>query len=181
MRKLLAKSIFSCLIGLFTVYGSVLGQERAQDRRTWIDENANTTDDPRHIPKPLGQQGPEGTLILTVGRIFDGTGAAVRNETIVIDGNKIKDILPPGSTNLPRDAQMIDVAGKTIMQDLIALHEHMTEAGSLSGPTVVSNEAINTLKSVDRLCWYIEYQVPECFPQVRSLVLREDMEIMERT
>ncbi len=156
MRELLAKSIFSCLIGLFTVYGSVLGQERAQDRRTWIDENANTTDDPRHIPKPPGQQGPESTLILTGGRIFDGTGAAVRNGTIVIDGNKIKDILPPGSTNLPRDAQVIDVAGKTIMQDLIALHEHMTEAGSLSGPTVVSNEAINTLKSVDRLRWYIE-------------------------
>ncbi len=171
MRKLLTKSIFFCCIGLFTGYVSVLGQEKAQDRRTWIDENATTTDDPRRIPQPPGQQGPEGTLVLTGGRIFDGTGGAVRNGTIVIDRNKIKEILPSGSTNWPRNAQVIDVAGKTIMPGLIALHEHMTEAGALSGPTVVSNEAINTLKSVERLRWYIEIGITS----IRDLASRGDI------
>ena len=148
--------MFLCLFGVFTLSGVVLGQERAQDRRAWIDEDATTTDDPRRVPIAPGQQGPDGTLVLTGGRIFDGTGAPVRDGTIVIERNRITDILPPDSTDWPRDAQVIDVAGKTIMPGLIALHEHMTEAGPLSGPTVVSNEAINTLKSVERLRFYIE-------------------------
>ncbi len=148
--------MFLCLFGVFTLSGVVLGQERAQDRRAWIDENATTTDDPRRVPIAPGQQGPDGTLVLTGGRIFDGTGAPVQDGTIVIERNRITHILPPDSTDWPRDAQVIDVAGKTIMPGLIALHEHMTEAGPLSGPTVVSNEAINTLKSVERLRFYIE-------------------------
>ncbi len=156
MMKLLTKSIFFCLIGIFTFFGLVLAQEKAQDRRTWIDKNANTTDDPRRIPMPPGQNGPEGTLVITGGRIFDGTGAAVRNGTIVIERNKIKEILPPGSRIWSRDAHVIDVDGSTVMPGLISLHEHMTEAGSMSGPTVLSNEAINTLKSVERMRWYIE-------------------------
>ncbi len=156
MKELLGKSNFLCLLGVFTLSGVVLGQERAQDRRAWIDESATTTDDPRRVPIAPGQQGPEGTLVLTGGRIFDGTGAAVRSGTIVIERNRITRILPSGATDWPQDAQVIDVAGKTIMPGLIALHEHMTEAGRLSGPTVVSNEAINTLKSVERLRFYIE-------------------------
>ncbi len=156
MMKVLTRSIFFCLIAIFTFNGLVLAQEKAQDRRTWIDENANTTDDPRRIPMPPGQNGPEGTLVITGGRIFDGTGAAVRNGSIVIERNKIKEILPPGSRAWHRDAHVIDVDGKTVMPGLISLHEHMTEAGRLSGPTVLSNEAINTLKSVERMRWYIE-------------------------
>ena len=156
MNKILARSAFVGLVGVFACSSMVLGQDRAQDRRRWIDENATTTDDPRRVPMPPGQQGPAGTLVLTGGRIFDGTGAAVRSGSIVIERNKIRGILPADSTDWPRDARVIDVAGKTVMPGLIALHEHMTEAGPLSGPTVVSNEAINTLKSVERLRFYIE-------------------------
>ncbi len=71
MRISMTKSLIVCLIGIFTLSCTVLGQERAPDRRTWLDENAATTDDPRHIPVPPGQQGPEGTLVLTGGRILD--------------------------------------------------------------------------------------------------------------
>ncbi len=155
MKNLLTKSIFFCFIGIFVFCGLVLGQERAQDRRTWIDENTTTTDDPRRIPVPPGQKGPEGILVLTGGRIFDGTGAAVRNGTIVIDRNKIKEILPPGSTNLPRNAKVIDVGGKTIIPGMFDLHAHMTET-EIDGPTVISNEALNTLKAVERMRFYIQ-------------------------
>ena len=155
MKQLFVKLLLRCLIGVFALYGSALGQERAQDRRTWIDENTNTSDDPRRIPVPPGQKGPEGTLVITGGRIFDGTGAPVRNGTIVIERNKIKEILPPGSTNWPLDAQVIDVNGKTVMPGMIDLHAHMTET-ELDGPTVVSNEALNTLKAVERMRYYIQ-------------------------
>ncbi len=156
MKHLPVKLMLLCFIGVFTLSGPALGQERAQDRRTWIDENTNTSDDPRRIPMPPGQKGPEGRLVITGGRIFDGTGAAVRNGIIVIERNIIKEILPSGSKAWPQDAQVIDVEGKTVMPGLISLHEHMTEAGHLSGPTVLTNEAINTLKSVERMRFYIE-------------------------
>lgn len=42
----MTKSLIVCLIGIFTLSCTVLGQERAPDRRTWLDENAATTDDP---------------------------------------------------------------------------------------------------------------------------------------
>jgi imidazolonepropionase-like amidohydrolase len=155
MKQVLVKLMLLCLFGVFTFHGLVLGQERAQDRRKWIDENARTTDDPRRIPITFGYEGPEGTLVLTGGRIFDGTGAAVRNGTIVIERNKIKEILPTGSTNWPRDAQVIDVAGKTILPGMIDLHAHMTEA-EIDGPTVLSNESINTLHAMERMRFYIE-------------------------
>jgi imidazolonepropionase-like amidohydrolase len=95
---------------------------------------------------------------LTGGRIFDGTGATVRNGTVVIERNKIKAILPPDSTAWPGDARVIDVAGKTVMPGLIDMHTHITEAMPPidDGPTVVSNEAINTLHAVERLRFYIE-------------------------
>ncbi len=158
MKKRLKRPVFLCLIGTFTFYGSVLGQENAQDRRKWIDESATTTDDPRRIPIPPGEHGPEGTLVLTGGRIFDGTGAAVRSGTVVIDRNMIKEILRPGSTDWPRDARVIDLAGKTVMPGLIDSHSHITEAMPPidDGPTVLSNEAINTLNAVERLRFYIE-------------------------
>ncbi len=129
----------------------MLSQERAQNRRTWINENTVTTDDPRRIPIPQGQQGPEGTLVLTGGRIFDGTGAAVRNGTIVIERNKIKKILSPGSTDWPGNAQVIDVAGKTILPGLIDLHTHLTEI-----IPHIDYDPMYTLIAVERLRYYIE-------------------------
>ena len=158
MKKLLTKSVFLCLIGIVTFRGVVLGQEKAQDRRRWIDKNTTTTEDPRRIPMPPGLQGPKGTLVITGGRIFDGTGAAVRSGTVVLERNKIKAILPPGSTAWPRDAQVIDVAGKTVMPDLIAMHEHITEITPPlhDGINVLSYEAYLTLIAIDHLRWYIE-------------------------
>ena len=112
MRNSVGESIIFCLIGIFPLCGSVLAQERAQDRRTWIDENTSTSDDLRRIPVAPGQRGPEGTLVMIGGLIFDGTGAGVRNGAIIIERNKIKEILPPASPSVPGDAQVIDVNGK---------------------------------------------------------------------
>jgi len=156
MKKTMLKTIYLCLVGIFMFSSVVSCQEKAEDRRKWLDKNATTTDDPRRIPIPPGPKGPEGTLVLKGGRIFDGTGSKVRDGTLVIERNRIKEVLPPGSTNWPKDAQVIDVAGKTIMPGLMDLHTHITEAGALSGPTVLSNESLNTLKAVERLRYYIE-------------------------
>ncbi len=151
MTKLLTRSILFSIVGILTLCDFALGQEKAQDRRTWLNENATTSDDPRRIPIPPDQQGPQGMLVLTGGRIFDGTGTAVRSGTIVIERNKIKEILPSGSTAWPGDAQVIDVSGKTIMPGLIDLHTHITEIIPRInyGPT-------HTLTAVERLRYYIQ-------------------------
>jgi len=157
MMKSLTKSVFLGLIGVFTFYGVTYSQT-IEDRRRFIDPNTRTTNDPRRIPLPPGPEGPDGTIVITGGRIFDGTGSAVRNGTVVIERNKIKEILPPGSTNWPRDAQVIDVAGKTVMPGLIALHEHLTEITPPlhDGISVLSNEAYLTIMAIENLRWYIE-------------------------
>jgi imidazolonepropionase-like amidohydrolase len=158
MKKSLTKPVLFCLIGIFIFYGVVLSQERAQDRRRWIDKNTQTTDDPRRVPVPPGPRDPEGTLVIIGGRIFDGTGSAVRSGTVVIERNKIKEILPPGSKAWPRDAQVIDVAGKTVMPGLIEMHQHLTEITPPlhDGISILSNEAYLTLKAIENLRWYIE-------------------------
>jgi imidazolonepropionase-like amidohydrolase len=157
MNTSMTKSIFLCLIGVFMFYGVLLSQT-IEGRRSFMDPNARTTNDPRRIPLPPGLEGPDGTIVITGGRIFDGTGAPAREGTVVIERNRIKEILPPGSTNWPRNAQVIDVEGKTVMPGLIAMHEHMTEAVQPvdDGTTVIMNEAVLTLTAMENLKWYIE-------------------------
>ena len=134
------------------------GQEKAQNRRKWIDSGAPVTNDPKRIPIPDAPHGPEGTIVLTNGRIFDRTGASVRNGTLVIE------------QKLPNDARVIDVDGKTIMSGLIDLHVHITEGnahdstpdasmpGYVPGEDEVSVtiEADHTLVAVERVRYYIE-------------------------
>ncbi len=132
------------------------GQERAQDKRRWLSPTQEVSDDPRRIPAPPGPKGPDGTIVLRGGRVFDGTGAAARPATIVITRNRIAGILDPASTNWPRDARVIDVAGKTVMPGLIDMHTHLTYID----PPVSTEEGgaspIPTLRAVQRLRYFIE-------------------------
>ena len=105
---------------------------------------------------PPGPTGPEGSIVLQGGRIFDGTGAGVRAGTIVIERNRITRILPPGSTDWPSDARVIDVSGHTVMPGLIDLHTHLTYTEPNLPTAVALSEADQTLRGVERLRYYIE-------------------------
>lgn len=59
MKKLLA----ICLLSVLTICGEVLSQEKAKDRRKWIDETTIVSSDPRRVPIPATPQGPDGTLV----------------------------------------------------------------------------------------------------------------------
>src|SRR5215467_4432451 len=104
----------------------VNAQEKAQDRRKFLDPSAAVSDDPRRIPVKPGPQGPDRVLVLRGGRIFDGTGTAAHEGTLIIERNKISKILPASSTDWPKSAEVVDVAGKTILPGLIDLHTHLT-------------------------------------------------------
>jgi imidazolonepropionase-like amidohydrolase len=65
-------------------------------------------------------------VALTHVRLIDGTGAAARDDqTIVIAKGKIQMIGSAGSFQLPAEARVIDLTGKSVMPGLVLLHEHM--------------------------------------------------------
>ena len=64
--------------------------------------------------------------VLKNARLIDGTGASpVNSATIVIDGNRIKEVTARSLGDFPADAEVIDVAGMTVLPGLIDCHDHM--------------------------------------------------------
>ncbi|MDH3602147.1 MAG: hypothetical protein OEU26_21250 [Candidatus Tectomicrobia bacterium] len=58
--------------------------------------------------------------------VFDGTGREpCAPGAIVIDGQRIQAIGPVSRVSIPRGAQVLDLAGKTAMPDLIDAHTHV--------------------------------------------------------
>ncbi len=131
-------------------------QERREDRRKFLDPKTQVSDDPRRIVVKPGPRGPEGTIVLRGGRIFDGTGAPAREGTLVIERNKIAKILPVSATGWPKDAQVIDVSGKTILPGLIDLHTHLTYPLAETDFGVGMNEADATLRGAEKLRYFLE-------------------------
>jgi imidazolonepropionase-like amidohydrolase len=134
----------------------VSAQERAQDRRRFLDPKTPVSDDPRRVPVRAGPRGPEGTLVLRGGRIFDGTGAAAREGTLVIERNRIAKILPAGSTDWPADAKVVDVSGKTVLPGLIDLHTHLTYPLNAGDAGITASEADGALRASEKLRYFIE-------------------------
>jgi imidazolonepropionase-like amidohydrolase len=65
-------------------------------------------------------------IVLKNARLIDGTGAApVAGATIVIRGNRIEAVNSRSEGDFPPDAEIIDVAGMTVLPGLIDCHDHM--------------------------------------------------------
>jgi imidazolonepropionase-like amidohydrolase len=59
-------------------------------------------------------------------RVIDGTGAPpAEDQTIVIDPGKIAAAGPVSSTSTPAGAQVLDLAGHTVIPGLVGMHEHL--------------------------------------------------------
>ena len=68
--------------------------------------------------------------VLKGGTLIDGTGAApVRDVAIVIRDSKVETVTTSGANTWPKDAEIIDVAGKTVLPGLIDCHDHMALHG----------------------------------------------------
>jgi len=150
-KKALGLMVFLLLFG-----SQSWTQEKAQDRRKFLDPKTQVSDDPRRVVVKAGPRGPEGTLVLRGGRIFDGTGAPAREGTLVIERNKIVKILAANSSDWSRDAKVIDVPGKTILPGLIDLHTHLTYPLNEENFGVAMNDADATLRGVEKLRYFIE-------------------------
>ncbi|PYT79926.1 MAG: amidohydrolase family protein [Acidobacteria bacterium] len=132
------------------------GQEKAQDRRKFLSPSTPVSDDPRRIPVKPGPMGPDRVLVLRGGRIFDGTGAPAQEGTLVIERNKILKVLAASSTEWPKNAEVVDAAGKTILPGLIDLHTHLTYPLTEGDVLHEPSEADATLRAVEKLRYFIE-------------------------
>ena len=148
VTTLLVVALGSCLF--------VNAQEKAQDRRKFLDPSTPVSDDPRRIPVKPGPQGPDRVLVLRGGRIFDGTGAAAHEGTLVIERNRISKILPVSSSDWPKSAEVVDASGKTILPGLIDLHTHLTYPLTEGDVLHARSEADATLRAVEKLRYFLE-------------------------
>jgi imidazolonepropionase-like amidohydrolase len=79
--------------------------------------------------------GPQMTVLRKVA-VVDGTGKPAQpNRDLVIKGDRILSIKPAGSS-VPKGAKTVDLAGKTLMPELINTHGHL---GLLKGTTMSSS------------------------------------------
>jgi imidazolonepropionase-like amidohydrolase len=72
--------------------------------------------------------GPASKVLIAVqaGRLFEGTGEqSRRDQVIVIEGDRIKDVGPAGKVAIPEGAKVIDLSGATVLPGLIDCHTHL--------------------------------------------------------
>ncbi|MGA2005309.1 MAG: amidohydrolase family protein [Terriglobales bacterium] len=65
-------------------------------------------------------------IALTHVRVIDGTGAPAReDQTLVISKGKIESISDSASASIPKDAQVLDLHGYSVIPGLVGMHDHM--------------------------------------------------------
>jgi imidazolonepropionase-like amidohydrolase len=73
-------------------------------------------------------------VVLTHVRLVDGSGQPAKDDqTIVIEGASIRAVGRAADVQVPAGAQVIDLAGHTIMPGIIGLHDHMYYSSPVGG------------------------------------------------
>lgn len=74
------------------------------------------------------------TVALTHVTLIDGTGATARaDQTVVIAGERIAAVGTTGAVAVPAGAQVLDLAGSTVIPGLIGLHDHLYYSSAAGG------------------------------------------------
>jgi imidazolonepropionase-like amidohydrolase len=103
-------------------------------------------------------------VALTHVAIVDGTGAPARpDQTVILDGAQIASIGPSASTPVPSGAQVLDLAGHTLVPGLVGLHEHTYFGGgdrvtpmNVSGPLLYLAYGVTTAMTAGSMLPYHE-------------------------
>jgi len=65
-------------------------------------------------------------VALTHVRVIDGTGAVAReDQTIIVSKGKIESVDDASAANVPKDAQVVDLHGYSVIPGLVGMHDHM--------------------------------------------------------
>jgi imidazolonepropionase-like amidohydrolase len=105
----------------------------------------------------IGAQSKQRQIVLKGARLIDGTGRpAIENSVLVIEGDHIVAAGKAGTVSIPKDADVIELRGKTVMPALINLHGHLglTSNGADSAAGNYTQE--NVVKQLNK---YLSYGV----------------------
>jgi imidazolonepropionase-like amidohydrolase len=76
----------------------------------------------------------QNTAVIQAGQLFDGKSDRLLNDqVIVIQGDRILEVGPASSTNVPAGAEEIDLRMATVLPGLIEGHNHMFKVGDHPG------------------------------------------------
>lgn len=68
---------------------------------------------------------PEGMIAFTGGRIITMNGdRVIERGTVLVEGNRIKEVGKASEVEIPEEAKVIDISGKSIMPGIIDVHAH---------------------------------------------------------
>ena len=104
-------------------------------------------------------------IALTNVKVIDGTGApAVTNQTILIRDERIAEVGPSRSVDVPANAEVLDLAGHTVIPGLIGLHDHSYYTGgrgraaqlSFSGSRLYLASGVTTIRTTGARYPYAE-------------------------
>ena len=112
-------------------------------------------------------------VALTNARLIDGTGTPARDDqTIIIRGEKVAAVGKTGSLAIPQGAQVIDLAGKTVIPGIIGLHDHLYYGSmkfmGVSYPRLFLSAGVTTIRTTGSVDSYQELNLKR---QIDSLQL----------
>jgi imidazolonepropionase-like amidohydrolase len=82
---------------------------------------------PAPAPTVSSASAPNQTLYVIAGHFFDGTGDAPKSsQVIVIERDKVKQVVPASAISIPRDATVVDLSDSTVLPGLIDCHTHLS-------------------------------------------------------
>ncbi len=99
------------------------GWEQSNDRLYALDRAAADARYTR-LAQQLAQH-PQHAVAIEHVRVFDSTNATMReDQTVIFNGERIANVGPANSVNVPDDAQHLDGRGKTLIPGLFDMHAH---------------------------------------------------------
>lgn len=96
-------------------------------------------------------------IVLKGARLIDGTGRpAIENSVLVIEGDHVAAAGKAGAVSIPKDADVKDMTGKTIMPALTNLHGHLGLSNNGADSAVGHYTQENVIKQLNK---YLSYGV----------------------
>ncbi len=86
------------------------------------------------LPSFAADAAPAKVVAIRAGKLVDvATGSVLKDQTIIISGERITAVGPSASTAVPSGAEVIDLSAQTVLPGLIDMHTHLTSDPYLSG------------------------------------------------
>ena len=109
-------------------------------------------------------------VALTGATLLDGAGGpARRDQTVIVEGNRIAAVGAATDVRVPDGAQVVDLSGHTVMPGMVGLHNHMfyMAAGgrmnpmSYTGQRLYLASGVTTIRTTGSLATYAELNLKD--------------------